>query len=198
MTLTVSPLNHAGAADAIKAAALASTDAAARTTLPPELGLQELLGWLATQLDQSDHAIRAQMSSLAGAKDESAAMASVKSQLDLALTQSGDPKHLEGVALPDAIAGSDWYKNLAAGPTKDAVDRFLGAHDGVTTATGDEIKCLGEALSDGINASASRNEMDMIKLQSAISARGQMIQMISNMVSAFEETNKNIVGAMRV
>ena len=188
---------------AIYAAQTASIDPAARQTLPAELGIQELLAWLATQLDKSDHLIRAQMSALGNAKDETVAMASVKTQLDEALKQSADDKPLDGVATPDAIASSDWYKNLPAGPTKAAVDRFIAkcsyAGDGSPpTAKADDIKQLQEALTDGIGDSSTRNEMGMIQLQSALSSRGQLVQMISNMVSSVEETTKGIVGNTRV
>jgi len=54
-----------------------------------------------------------------------------------------------------------------------------------------------EAMDKELSATTSSNEMDMIKLQSAISARGQMIQLVSNMIHQMDETSKSIVGNVR-
>jgi len=43
----------------------------------------------------------------------------------------------------------------------------------------------------------SRDEMEMIQLQSAISARGQLLQMVSNMIASFNSTADKIVGNVR-
>jgi hypothetical protein len=52
-------------------------------------------------------------------------------------------------------------------------------------------------LADEVSANSSSNEIAMIKLQSAISARGQAIQLISNVVAAFNENARSIVGNIR-
>jgi hypothetical protein len=39
--------------------------------------------------------------------------------------------------------------------------------------------------------------MEMIQLQSAISARGQLLQMVSNMIASFNSTADKIVGNVR-
>lgn len=185
----------------VDAAAAATVDPASKSTLPRELGMQELLDWLSTQLSRSDATIRAQMQSLTNSKDQAAALASIKSALDAAKAAPGDPKTLTGVASPDTIAKADWYATLEEGPIKDAVTSYLAKcnqeTDGSWTIKGDDIKPVTDVLTDQISATTSRNEMDMIKLQSAISARGQMIQMISNMVAAGNETLKNISGNIR-
>jgi hypothetical protein len=83
-------------------------------------------------------------------------------------------------------------------------DAYVGK-DGVTYAKGTPPGAVDkgtvadamEAMDKELSANQSSSEMDMIKLQSAISARGQMIQLVSNMIHQMDETSKSIVGNVR-
>ena len=54
-----------------------------------------------------------------------------------------------------------------------------------------------QTLGDIAKNAGSKDEIEMIELQSAISARGQLLQMVSNMIASFNETAKGIVGNVR-
>lgn len=56
-----------------------------------------------------------------------------------------------------------------------------------------DISTLGEM----VNAIGSHDEIEIIKLQSAISARGQLLQMVSNMLASFNKTSDGVIGNMR-
>ncbi len=62
-----------------------------------------------------------------------------------------------------------------------------------TSAIDDTLKGLDNEMS----ATGSSSEMQMIQLQSAVSARGQALQLISNMISSFNDTSKAIIGNTR-
>ncbi|MBI2392691.1 MAG: hypothetical protein HYV09_24105 [Deltaproteobacteria bacterium] len=57
----------------------------------------------------------------------------------------------------------------------------------------DDIRTLG----DMVSTIGSHDEIEMIKMQSAISARGQLLQMVSNMMASFNQTNDKVIGNMR-
>jgi hypothetical protein len=207
---TFNPIPNASSASIAKTVAAiqdAQVDPASKSTLPKELGIQELLAWLATQLESSDRAIRAQMTALSNSKDQVAALASIKTAFEALKSTPGDPKTIadDDPLAPNMIKGSDWYKNLADGdPIKKTVDAYIakcthGSTGGVMgwSIKGDDLKNASDTFTDQISAATSRNEMDMIKLQSAISARGQMIQLISNMTASFNETLKNVAANIR-
>src|SRR5438067_9629270 len=61
----------------------------------------------------------------------------------------------------------------------------------------DETKSAIDALTQDLSSLQSNNDTNMIKLQSAISSRSQMIEMISNMVHSIDDTAKNVVGNLR-
>lgn len=205
---TASPVStslHANALKTIEAIKASTVDPATKSTLPKELGIGELLQWLGAQLESSDRAIRAQMTALSSAKDHVAALASIKTELEALKASAGDPKYIpaDSAISPTTIVNADWYKSLEEGsPIKKAVDGYIakcnpaGGKLGFDIK-GDDIKAVSDTLTDEIGATTTRNEMDMIKLQAAISARGQLIQMISNMTASFNETLKNVAANIR-
>jgi hypothetical protein len=157
--------------------------------------------WLATTMDKSDTAIRDQMADINAKKDYAAKLGEVISALTKAdSTKAGSDSGRDCSGLPnlDDYAKQDWYQHLP-GPAQDA---YKGVADD-TLAGGDKIADQGavksalQALSSYVGTLSSQNETAMIRLQSAISARSQAIQLVSNMVNNFNEVNKAIVGNIR-
>jgi hypothetical protein len=66
-----------------------------------------------------------------------------------------------------------------------------------TRISKDQIDRAVQSLGDISKNLSSNDEIQMIELQSTISARGQLLQMVSNMIASFNETAKNIAGNMR-
>lgn len=95
--------------------------------------------------------------------------------------------------------GESYKKLLADGDPRIHMNpdgkSFTVSGDGVaiTDKVDDVIKGLGEEL----QTIQSNNELQMIGLQSQISARANLLQMVSNIVRSFEDTSKGIVGNLR-
>jgi hypothetical protein len=173
----------------------------ARVAIPAQLGIDELMQWLTAQLGASDGDIQQQMDAMANSRARSADLAKVKTAMDTMLgADKSDPVNIAGWADTSHLGGPSWCGD--AGPElRTKIDALVADAkpngDGTSSVSRADVKALSDALGDEMNASASSNEMNMIKLQSAISARGQMIQMISNMVASFSETSKAIIGNTR-
>jgi hypothetical protein len=101
-------------------------------------------------------------------------------------TYTGDDVRLAG--RKDLLSKGLAYDTGGGGLTKTTGDLAFS-----TDKIDEAIKDLDGQMSD----MSSGNEMDMIKLQSAVSARAQMIQMISNVVHSMDDTTKQIVGNVR-
>lgn len=85
---------------------------------------------------------------------------------------AGDPASLKALPSVTSVKGM---------PARISKDKFE-----------DAILSLGD-MAKGLSG---RDEMDMIKLQSSIAARGQLLQMVSNIVASFNTTAGQIVGNM--
>lgn len=81
--------------------------------------------------------------------------------------------------LPEPLVGekNDYYKVVADSPRL------------TTTALDEGVKSLGDAQ----QALSSESEIGMIRLQSAMSARGQLLSLVSNILASVNETAKGIV-----
>ena len=78
--------------------------------------------------------------------------------------------------------------------TKYPVDKIVSVDAKVSK---DDLDGAMNALKTQMGAMASSNELKVIQLQSAISARGNLLSMVSNMVKSFDDNAKSIVGNMR-
>ena len=115
-------------------------------------------------------------------------------------------------AARDALARLDSHYgdtkiDFTAGFTK-LVGGSSGAETGKTGILGlpevsdarvhkDDLDSTIKALTEQASQLSSSNELKMIQLQSAISARGNLLSMVSNMVKSFDDNAKSIVGNMR-
>jgi len=172
-----------------------------RVAIPAQLGIDELMTWLSAQLSASDGDIQQQMDAMANARGANADLSQVKTAMDTMLAANkGDTINIAGWTDAAHLGGKSWCAD-ASPALREKIDALVADAtpngDGTASASRTDVKALSDALGDEINASTSSNEMNMIKLQSAISARGQMIQMISNMVASFSETSKSIIGNTR-
>jgi hypothetical protein len=61
----------------------------------------------------------------------------------------------------------------------------------------DAVDAASKVIAQELSTNTSANELKMIELQSAISARGNLLSMVSNMVKSFDDNAKSIVGNMR-
>jgi len=167
-----------------------------------DLGMAEMMIWLTNTMKKTDADVRQQMKGIDKNKELNEQLGGVISQLkqcESAKTTDGLCGYatpIDGLLKDGAYTKAEWYKELS-GPARAAFDDFVKnvGSDGVASL--DSIKTARETLTDIVSANSSSNEMAMIKLQSAISARGQAIQLVSNMVNAFNETAKSVVGNIR-
>lgn len=186
------------------------------TGLPPSLSMSDLVTWLTSRVRTTDESIRADMAAMGSLKDRQKALSSLASELrSLKIGADGDGK----VALDDkAIAALEGLRGTLGPDGDKALDALLGkierpaptlllsskddptgpgaptTGDGkpahVSTATLDEtVKALGDAQ----QALSGESEIGMIRLQSALSARGQLLSLVSNILASVNDTAKGIV-----
>ena len=169
-----------------------------------QLGLNELMDWLSRQMRATDADLRDQMRTVQNQKEQNKTLGYFKRELSDMTGKLGGDKCAEAsdawkarAADPSAMREEKWYKNLGEAGKK-AVDKFV---DDINAGGGkvheSRIKVFDEALTDEIGLNNSTNELGMIQLQSAISARGQMIQLVSNMINAMNESAKHCIGNIR-
>lgn len=178
---------------------VAGTKAVA-TKLPDTISLGELLGWLQLTMNKSDSAIRDQMGQIDSDKQLAAELTKVMTALKNAENiKSGDTGR-DAKDLPNLndYASQDWFKKLP----KAAQDAYTWVAEdakagGDMIANEGAVKAAREAISDHLGSITSSNDLAMVKLQSAIAARGQAIQLISNMINGFNETNNRIIGNVK-
>jgi hypothetical protein len=126
----------------------------------------------------------------------------------------GNPKHakiierLAGGGLSAMSAAADLHKLVPAGQRKQ-FEKDFGGKDfpqfgGAVTGKGKEIKfskeeaqALIENIKTQIDNLSSNSQLDMIKLQGLINKRNQTIEMMTNLMQKFQQTNNSIVGNMR-
>lgn len=172
-----------------------------------DLGMGELMIWLTTTMRQTDADIRGQMEQINAKKNLNEKLGEVITALRDAEGNKTSDGFADTSRMGDLIGSNykeqEWYKSLPTS-AQNAFDSFVTNSKvggdgplGDQKATLESTKAAREALADVVSANSSSNEMAMIKLQSAISARGQAIQLISNMVNAFNETSKSVVGNIR-
>jgi hypothetical protein len=180
------------------------------TLVPGDLGMAELMLWLTGTMKKTDADIRAQMHGIDKNKELNEELGRVIAALrdceSRKLSSDGcDTTPIHDIILPGPYQEQNWYKSISP-EAQAAFDKFVAdsiggdgdpAQGGDWQAKIDLTKSARESLADVVSANSSANEMAMIKLQSAMSARGQAIQLISNMVNAFNETSKSVVGNIR-
>jgi len=168
-----------------------------------DLGMAEMMLWLTATMNKTDADVRAQMTQIQDKKELNEALGAIVNTLRTAESfKVKDPPCCTSAEMDKLIASNyakaDWYKN-AGDSARKAFDAMVADYhagsDGLASV--ETVKAAREAIADAVSANSSSNEMAMIKLQSAISARGQAIQLISNMVNAFNETAKSVVGNIR-
>lgn len=96
-------------------------------------------------------------------------------------------EHLRGLALQDP--------SLPRSAALDELERaLLRSRNALSVVPG--LLARGEVpaeVLERVSEESASDEMEMIKLQSAISARGQALQLMANLAAAMNETSKNIV-----
>lgn len=194
------------------------------TGLPPSLSMSDLVSWLSSHIRSTDTAIRNDMAGMSSLKDRQAAISRLTSELHnlkLGAVDGKCPmteesiqalKDLRDTLGPDAqktidgLLGSVEYPkheepttedDPAGFPDYDKVGKLKGYKKLVedppritTTALDEGVKSLGDAQ----QALSSESEIGMIRLQSAMSARGQLLSLVSNILASVNETAKGIVG----
>jgi hypothetical protein len=138
------------------------------------------------------------------AKDQNTELAAVKNQLDALKAGDGDDANCHCGEFDknnaDNIRSQDWFKAMSAAG-KQAFENYWASQNADSTGTNivpkNVTQTLSDAMANEMSANSSANELQMIKLQSAISSRGQMLQLVSNMISAFHDTQKSIIGNTR-
>ncbi len=175
------------------------------TGLAPELGLTELMTWLTHQMSSADSEIRRDMDAIGTTHETVKALKELQVGISAMRSKLDDKKLVEVVEPwktyaddPSVMRDQPWYKGLDDSGRK-AVEDFLartiddgkGGKDYIVAEC--DLDALKTGLNDEISSINSSNEMAMIQLQSRIAARGQMIQLVSNMVNAMNETAKNCI-----
>ncbi len=177
--------------------ATAPTGSAAMTEA---LGIGEMMAWLKITMDQSDAQIRDQMKDLDAKKELAAELAKILTAMKNAENWKADsPTGRNCTDVEKLLVDfdkQDWFKKLPDS-AKDAVTRLVTDIGADHLADEGTVKSAREAIADHIATLSSSNEMAMVKLQSAIAARGQGVQLISNMINAFNETNNRIIGNVK-
>lgn len=184
---------------------------------PGDFGLQEMMAWLTKTMEKTDADLRSQMKAIEARKEDNEMLAAT-----LDLFKSNGIKANEGKtynidkkteigklaqkfeADPKALENLAWFKALSPQAQEavryafsDLVEQERGSgHPAYAAETG-KWQAAVDAINGQIQRNSSSNEMAMIKLQGAISARGQAIQLVSNILAAFNETSKAIVGNLR-
>ena len=237
---------------------LNGADPASVAGLPPNMSLDELMGWLGNQMSKTDTQLREQMASMADDKNTQGAIGKAVEELNrLQMADAGDakdkvePKWIDPAA-PGFYQNEDWYKALSpdAKKTIDTMVSHMGADrpastedvltagmrafainthygsdgtiamsthvpsgeqqlidegrgyrstDGTLMIHGDhevsraDVKEAMDGLQNELSSLQSSNETNMIKLQSAVQARSQMIELVSNMVKSFSDTGNSVV-----
>ncbi len=101
----------------------------------------------------------------------------------------------------DVTVGSVTYKKGSVIPPE--VANSIPVPDGTFTELPprihkDHLESVTKSLSEALNASNATNEIEMIELQTQISARSQIIQLVSNMIASFNDSAKSVIGNSRV
>lgn len=193
------------------------------TGLPPSLSMTDLVSWLSAHIRSTDTAIRNDMAGISSLKDRQSAISHLTSQLrNLKLGAGSDGKatlteesiqalkDMRDTMGPDAqktidgLLGAVEYPTHSEPTTKDDPDAvavevpfseplyFKTVADPpriTTTALDEGVKALGDAQ----QALSGESEIGMIRLQSAMSARGQLLSLVSNILASTNETAKGIV-----
>lgn len=178
-----------------------ATTPAGSGTMMETLNIGEMMAWLKITMDQSDGDIRTQMKDLDAKKELAAQLAKVLTALknaENAKAGTATGRECKDLVNLDDYASQSWFQKLPVEAQNAyawvATDTRNG---GDTIADEGAVKAAREAIADHIATLSSSNEMAMVKLQSAIAARGQAIQLISNMINSFNETNNRIIGNVK-
>lgn len=162
-------------------------------------GIAEMMNWLAATMAKSDGAIRAQMAEISGAKELAAKLGAVITELKNAEatspTETGRDMTAAAATL-NSMVGQPWFDNLPSA-TKNALLRLKEDSGSDVLADARVVQAAREALVDYAGTLTSANDIAMVKLQSAVAARGQAIQLISNMMNSFNDTSNRIIGNLK-
>lgn len=166
-----------------------------------DLTLAEMMVWLNNTIKKTDSDVRQQMNDVEAKKAMNEQLGAIISDMRKMENDKLTDTGREGgkfAADYSNYKSTAWFKELP----KEAKDAFTVLMEDIpagtdTLADVEKIKLARQTLSDVVQANSSSNETAMIKLQSAISARGQAIQLVSNMLNALNESAKSIVGNVR-
>lgn len=128
-----------------------------------------------------------------------------RSQIDAVLEKIGAPGYRVGIAsVTIATADGSGKSTYNKG---DWLSREEGERLGGAKAEGiypvgarmhkDDIERAVASLGDISKSLSSNDEIQMIELQSKISARGQLLQLVSGMIGSFNQNAEKILGNMR-
>lgn len=159
-------------------------------------GITEMMTWLAATMSKSDAAIRGQMAEINGTKDLAAKLGQVITELKTAEatrpTDTGRDMSAADKTL-NSMEGQAWFDNLPPA-TKNALLGLREDSGSDVLADQKTVQVAREALVEYAGTLTSSNDIAMVKLQSAVAARGQALQLISNMMNSFNETSNRIIG----
>ena len=208
LAAALSPPTVGGAPDVAKTGA---------TVMPGNLTIEELVQWLGMQLNTTDEALRTQMTAMTSSKDRLAKLGEVKVDIDQ-LRSDGGKNEKDGVTyrdmgsyysyearIPDAKLAAlspelrKQYEDMMASshPCLDKSDPDHAVDTGRREVSDTQLKAFSEAIQNEMTGLSSSNETRLMTLQSAVSARSQMVEMISAMIKKSTDTASAIVGNMR-
>lgn len=190
--MSISPTGPGTLASPTKTISIAGLAPLTATGLPPTLGVNELVSWLSDRIRTTDTDIRNHMAGVSGLKDRQAGLSNlIKALRDIKACSTGDGSSFITADSIERLKSPDIADNPDVGPTiKNLLVGVTGDPPRIPTANFDEaIKALGDKQS----ALSTEGEVGMIKLQSEMAARGQLISLVSNILAAVNETAKGIV-----